>query len=155
MKTSVVFEQLLQCRKNIVSLIEKNEDILLTEAKGYKNNLLWNAAHCASTLQLLTYGISGNDLPLGLDTINLYRKGTSFDSSKEQIDIAELKEVLISSVEQVKKDYESGVFSTWKEYETSFGTTLRSVEDAILFNNIHEGIHLGYMLAQIKAIRNN
>ena len=32
-------------------------------------------------------------------------------------------------------------------YETSFGYTLHGVEEAILFNNTHEGMHIGTILA--------
>ena len=30
---------------------------------------------------------------------------------------------------------------------TSYNVILKTVEDAIVFNNIHEGLHLGYMMA--------
>ncbi len=35
---------------------------------------------------------------------------------------------------------------------TSAGIRLESVEDAIAFNNFHEGIHLGYVMALKKAL---
>jgi len=42
------------------------------------------------------------------------------------------------------------LFTNYSDYETSFGLNLTSIEEAISFNNIHEGIHFGYLLAMVK-----
>lgn len=34
----------------------------------------------------------------------------------------------------------------------ALGMDLKNIEDAVLFNNIHEGQHLGYIMAQKRAI---
>ena len=47
----------------------------------------------------------------------------------------------------LKADYEKGLFKDFKPYATSFGMELAAIEDAILFNNAHEAMHLGTMLA--------
>ena len=41
----------------------------------------------------------------------------------------------------------AGVFSNFTPYTTSYGYTLTCIEDAIHFNNTHEGMHLGVVIA--------
>ena len=47
---------------------------------------------------------------------------------------------------QTRDDYENGRFLNFKEYVTSIGFHLSSIEEAISFNNYHETIHLGFMI---------
>ena len=49
-------------------------------------------------------------------------------------------------------DYDEGYFAEYKTYSTSFGLELRNIENAIIYNNIHEGIHLGHVMAQRKIL---
>ena len=51
-----------------------------------------------------------------------------------------------------KKFYEKGVFNSFQPYTTSTNSTLKSFEEAMEFNNFHEGIHLGYILALKKSL---
>ena len=53
---------------------------------------------------------------------------------------------------RLRADYEAGRFVRFRRYMTSAGIALAEIEDAISFNNIHEGIHLGYILAQRKLV---
>ena len=50
------------------------------------------------------------------------------------------------------EDYNNSIFQNFSEYPTSYNFTLNSVEDAIQFNNVHEGLHFGYIMAIKKAI---
>ncbi len=50
------------------------------------------------------------------------------------------------------KDYDSDFFSDYTPYTTSFGMDLKSIQDAIIFNNMHESLHYGYIMAQKRAI---
>jgi len=52
----------------------------------------------------------------------------------------------------LRTDYDAGIFVGYQSYLTSAGVQLESVEDAIVFNNYHEGIHLGYLLGLRKAL---
>jgi len=101
---------------------------------GFKNNLFWNIAHVVVTQQLLCYRLSG------LDTL----------VDEEWI---ELKELLFSTIEKIEEDIEAGLFNEFKEYPTSTGFVLKSVGDAFEFNNFHDGIHLGYVLALKKVVK--
>ena len=43
-------------------------------------------------------------------------------------------------------------YDAYNAYETSVGIVLGNIEDALKFNNFHEGIHLGTILAQRKMV---
>ena len=142
---------LRQTRNNLLAFFEKHEGKANFIPKGFNNNLYWNFAHCIVTQQLLIYKLSGNEMLVDEDIINKYRKGTKVDTDvPSSIEVAKMKDWALATVDQLEKDYESGVFTDYTDYPTSFGVTLKSVEDAILFNNVHEGLHFGYMMAMVK-----
>ena len=147
------FEILRLTRKNTVALLEGcSKEQLTTIPANYNNNVLWNAAHNLVTLQLLCYKLSENKVNLDSSLIDTFRKGTKATENLK-IDVEELKTLLISTADQLEEDYNKGLFKKdFDSYPTSYGFTLNSIEDAITFNNLHEGIHFGYMLAQKKAI---
>jgi len=151
MKISTTFEHLSQVRKNIIAQLDKHSSKIETIPNGHSNSLLWNAAHNVVTLQLLAYKLSGLPMNISDDMVNLYKKGTKA-SEINNIDVSELKSLLISTATQLKTDYESGLFKNYSPYTTSFGVTLSSIEDVISFNSIHESVHLGYMMAMSKNI---
>jgi len=59
---------------------------------------------------------------------------------------------MFTVLDQTEKDLEAGIFKTYQEYPTSTGYVITSVQDALNFNNFHEGIHLGYILALKKSL---
>ena len=120
--------------------------------KGFNNNLFWNIAHVVTTQQLLCYYLS--DVPMKIDNfwVENFKKGTIPTIKIEKEHISTLKQILTDQPNEMLKDYTDGIFKSYKTYETSFGTTLNSIDDAIRFNNIHEGLHLGYMMAMRKLI---
>ncbi len=120
--------------------------------EGFKNNLIWNIAHVIVTQQLLVYKLSG--LPMLVDNamVNAFRKGTKTEGIVTQEEVHKIKSLLFSTLDQTQKDLGAGLFKSFQEYPTSTGFVLKSTEDAMNFNNFHEGIHLGYVLALKKAI---
>jgi hypothetical protein len=46
------------------------------------------------------------------------------------------------------KDYDDDFFPDYTAYSTSFGIDLKNIQDAIIFNNMHESLHFGYVMAQ-------
>lgn len=115
---------------------------------GYNNNLFWNIAHCAATMQLLVYSLSDSEWRISKDIVKGYRNGTKPEKGYTQEDVDSVKAILITSAEQCQVDYESGFFgSSYKGLVTKTGFDLKTVEDAIQFNLYHEGLHMGYVLA--------
>ncbi|MCF6295653.1 MAG: DinB family protein [Flavobacteriaceae bacterium] len=120
--------------------------------KGFSNNIIWNIAHTIVTQQLLVYNLSGLPIIISEEMIESYRKGTKPERDLTQAEVDEVKRLLFSTIEKTKEDYNNGVFKTYNEYTVSTKSTLTNVEEAIAFNNFHEGIHLGYILALKKSL---
>jgi len=120
--------------------------------EGFNNNIFWNIAHIVITQQLLVYNLSGLPMLISDAMAAKYKKGAKVENDVTQDEVIELKALLFSTVEKTKEDYKSGVFKAYSSYTTSTDSTMACVEEAIAFNNFHEGIHLGYILALKKSI---
>jgi hypothetical protein len=127
-------------------------DQLNVVPKGYRNSIYWNIAHVVVTQQLLVYKLSDVPMLIDADLVDAYRKGTKTEHDVTQQEVNHLKTLLFSTIEQTQKDYNSGTFKTYNQYTVSTKSTLTCVEEAIEFNNFHEGIHLGYILAMKNSI---
>ncbi|PQJ80985.1 DinB family protein [Polaribacter porphyrae] len=111
--------------------------------EGFKNSIAWNVAHLVVTQQLLHYKLSGLN-PLCTDElIEAHRKGTSPTKTFTAEEFEEVKELLVALPNTLEEDYTAGIFKNYTEYPTSTGFVLSSIENAIPFNNFHEGIHYG------------
>lgn len=119
---------------------------------GFNNNLIWNIAHVVVTQQLLVYKLSGLPLMIDEQMVDRYKKGTKTEHVATAEEVKEIRALLFSTLDQTEKDLEEGIFKKYMEYPTSTGFVLKSIEDAITFNNFHEGIHLGYILALKKSL---
>ena len=127
-------------------------DQLNEVSKGYRNSIYWNIAHVVVTQQLLVYKLSGIPMLVETALVDTYRKGTKTERDVTQQEVNHLKTLLFSTIEQTQRDYDSGIFKTYNQYTVSTNSTLTCVEEAIEFNNFHEGIHLGYILAMKNSI---
>ena len=138
------FEILRKARELV---LKELEDLSLEDLHkiptGFKNNIAWNAAHISVTQQLIHYGLSGLPMAISDELIATHRKGTSPTKVFTADEFEELKSFLKSLPEKLVTDYEAGVFKEYKTYPTSTGYVLTSIENAISFNNIHEGMHYG------------
>ncbi|MEQ8713240.1 MAG: DinB family protein [Cyclobacteriaceae bacterium] len=148
-----IFETQRVTRANIISLVEAfSAEQLNHIPEGYNNNLAWNLGHLLVTQQLLVYRLSGLPGYLSDELIDRYRKGTKPEAPISDEEVATIKEQLLTLVDQTATDWAEGKFGEYKEYPTSFGVTLRSTADAMQFNNSHEALHLGYMMAMKKLV---
>jgi len=147
------FYLLKSTRENFLRVINKlSPEQLNTIPEGFNNNLAWNLGHVLVTQQLLCYNLSGNKVVINEDWIHKYRKGTKPMNLIEREEIDDIKELLVSTVDILQKDYEQGLFLSFQEYSTSYGVTLQSIEEAISFNLAHEAMHLGSMIMLRKFV---
>ncbi|WP_034042674.1 DinB family protein [Wocania ichthyoenteri] len=123
--------------------------------KGFNNNIIWNIAHVVVSEQLLAYKLSGLQSVLSDEMINKYRKDTKPENDVTQDEVNDIKRLLFSTLENTKADYNNNVFKTYNTYTVSTtGNTLNNIDEALQFILTHEGIHYGYVLALLKAIKN-
>lgn len=119
---------------------------------GFKNNIAWNVAHLVVTQQLLHYKLSGLDCLVPDDLIEKYRKGTTPIEEFTQEEFEEIKELLAGLPDTLEEDFNEGIFKEYTEYPTSTGFVLTDIETAIKFNNFHEALHLGTIMALTKLV---
>ncbi|OEK09398.1 hypothetical protein A8C32_11810 [Flavivirga aquatica] len=149
------FQILNNTRSLFNKIIENNtlEDLNKTP-NGFKNNIIWNIGHIVVTEQLLAYKLSGLPLQLSDEMIGKYMKGTKPESNINQEDVNEIKSLLFSTIEKTKEDYTNNAFKNYTEYTVSTtGNTLTNINEAFQFIIVHEGIHYGYVLALLNAIK--
>lgn len=140
-------------RENALKLSEAfNPEQLNLIPAGFNNNLIWNLGHMVITQQLLLYKMSGNELRVDKSLVNKYKKGSKPEAYIEETEIKHIQELLISTSEQAKQDFEAGLFKEYKHYSTSYGFELLGIEDSVAFNNVHEAMHLGNLLSMRKFI---
>ena len=120
--------------------------------KGFKNNIAWNITHLLVTQQLLCYKLSGLDCLISDEMITYFQKGTAPTYTISESEFNTIKELFLQLPDQLKNDYDTGLFESYSEYKTSVDVNLNSIEDGIIFNLYHEGIHLGIILQLLKFI---
>ncbi len=136
-------------------VLRKSRDLVLKELEGltleqihtipagFNNNIAWNVAHLVVTQQVLHYKLSGLNCLCPDDLIDAHKKGTSPTKTFTEEEFDEVKELLMGLPDTLQEDFEAGIFENYTEYPTSTGFVLSSIDNAIAFNNFHEGIHYG------------
>lgn len=149
MLTDQVFNLHKATRENLLTFLEnKTPEQLAIVPQGFNNNIWWNIAHCVAQGQLLCYKMAQLEPVVAQDFIEKYKKGTYPDGNIPTLeDIQALRELLLRTQKQLQNDYQRGVFENFQPYLTSYGYELKSIEDAINFNNAHEAMHLGTIKA--------
>lgn len=144
-----------QTRKNFYLLMKQYSiDQINHIPEGFNNNLLWNFGHILVTQQLLCYSLSNLPMLVEDHWIAAYRKGSKPEAYVKEEEYGVLLDFSKSSLVQLESDLSKGVFEEYKEYETSFGLKLTSIQDALSFNALHETMHLGYAMALSRALKN-
>ena len=121
---------------------------------GFNNNIIWHVGHILVTQQALVYKLSGLETMVNEELIQKYRKGTKPESLVSQKEVDEIKGLLFKTIEKTHQDYLNGVFENYQEYTVSTtGNTLKSVDDALHFALFHEGLHIGYIMSLLRAVK--
>lgn len=147
------FNNLRATRQKFIYFLEElSLDALNEIPQNFNNNIFWNIAHAIVTQQLLMYRMTGLKGYVDQTYIDSFKKGTKPESKYSQEQLLYIKEHIFELLDRTEQDYKNNVLGPYQTYETSYGIVLNSVEDALIFNNMHEALHLGYIMAQRKAI---
>jgi len=149
-----LFDITLQNRKRLHKILEStSKEQLLEIPNGYNNNIWWNIAHVVVTQQLLVYKLSGLQIRIPEEFVDRFKKGTTPDGTATDVEMKQIKNFLISTIEWMEEDYKKGLFKHFNEYTTSAGVTLKNTDDAMAFNLYHEGLHMGAIISLLKAVK--
>ena len=124
-----------------------SEEAYFNIPQGFDNNIAWNLGHIIVTQQALHYRLSGQPTLTNKEDVAMFKTGSSPADWTSRPDIGRLLELLVEAGPKLQDDYAAGLFATFRPYTTFTGITLRTIEDALAFNNFHEGLHLGTILA--------
>ena len=148
-----LFATLTQNRKIFHKILSRTPiEVLIDIPNGFRNNIWWNISHIVATQQILMYRWSGLPARVGEEWIDVYKKGTMPNTIPSKHQVSELSDLLIQTVTWAQEDYKEGLFKTYTKYTTSTKVTISSVEDAMAFNNFHEGYHLGSVVSLQKVL---
>ena len=151
--TDFSLNTLRQIRQNCLAITERySHEQLQVIPRGFNNNLIWNLGHILVTQQLLHYGLAQQPLRIPKEWVSKYRKGTRPEGQVSPEEVTDIRSALIHTVDQLGKDLRTNMFDQYKPYPTSTGVELTNIEEALLFNHLHEGIHLGSLLAIRKLV---
>ena len=149
--------QAINTIKNLRSAILKMTDELTIEQlntipEGFSNNIIWNLAHIVAAQQTVCYSRSGLPTFVEDSFITAYKPGTKPEGYVDENEVSAIKALLLSTIEQLEKDYTEGIFKVYTTVTTRYGVLLASVEDGISFIPFHDGFHMGYILALKRLI---
>jgi hypothetical protein len=133
-------------------LKELSDEQLNTIPKGFSNNIIWNLGHMMVSQQLLCYKLSGLDCGISDTLIDRYKTGSRPNDITTHNEVESIKTNFLTLAENLKHDYSDKKFKVYATYTTRIKTTLNSIDDAIVFNTYHEGIHLGIILQLLKLV---
>lgn len=141
------FDINLSSRNILLKFLENNSlEQLNAIPEGFSNNLIWNIGHIVVVQQMLVYNLSGLPMFISDEMVEKYKKGTKPEAPVTQEEVEQLKKLLYATLEQTKKDFTNGVFKEYKAFTTMSGFNIRNAQEAMEFNNYHEGVHTGVMM---------
>jgi len=146
--------EILRANRLLIGKIIENLTLeqLNKTPKGFKNNIAWNVAHLVVTQQVLCYQLSSLPVLVTEEMVEAFRKGTAPTGAISQDELDVIKEQFFGLPDTLEEDYNAAIFKDYNSYTTSANVTLNSIEDAIQFNNFHEGIHLGTIFSLRKLV---
>jgi hypothetical protein len=121
---------------------------LLHVPDGADNNVLWNLGHIVLSHYRLVYRPAGATVPVPETWNEWFLPGTSPGSwTDEGPAVGEVLDQFHGQFERIGADHNAGLFDAYKPFELKSGAKLSSAEEAMAFNLMHEGIHIGAVIA--------
>jgi hypothetical protein len=155
MKLATLEEQTLRSREAVAALARRHLNRADEIPAGWNNNLRWHVGHLVVTPHRLTRRLLGEALPFPDDYTGWFAKGSS-PASWAGASIPSLEvliERMLQDVAPLFRDFRDRLDQPFASpLETSVGIVLRTPEDGLVMNLLHDGIHLGMMIALIRAL---
>lgn len=131
----------------IDSVNDLSADQLNEVPPGFNNNIIWNLGHLIAVQQGVCYVRAGVKPVTDEKYVVLYKPGTKPDKYVAGDEVKTIKELLLSSLDLFKTDYQTNMFANYPAWTTRYGVELSNIDDALQFLLFHEGLHSGFVAA--------
>ena len=128
---------------------------LNTIPQGYNNNIIWNLTHLICAQQSMCYVRAGLSIKVSDDYFSPYLPGTKPERFVNGTEIDVIKELLISTLDQLQVDVDQDAFNNYSPSAMTpkvYGIEVNNIDEAFDFLLYHEGFHSGYILALKHAV---
>ncbi len=140
-------------RKQLLKIVE---DLSLEQLNkipaGFNNNIIWNMGHLIAAQQGICYKRCGLELRIEEAFFMKYKPDTKPEGFVNQDEVDEIKTLLFSTLQQFDIDVNDQIFTAYPNFTTRYGVELSSIADAIHFLPMHEGLHIGAIIALKKLV---
>ena len=121
--------------------------------EGFTGNIAWHLGHMVCTHRGLVYQLNGAGSDLEKDFVMKYKKDSVPETPIDREEWNFILDKLISQADDLEKDLANEeVWGDTHEYPTSYNFTITTLLEAVKFSNIHQALHLGYVLALKRVV---
>lgn len=148
--------QTMITRGKIASLARANSARADVIPAGWNNNLRWHIGHLVVTPRRLTSLMLGEPLGLPEEYNAWFAKGTGPRDwgSAPVPPLEQLVAEMTTEMDKVFAEMAPRLSERYpQDYETTVGIVLRSPGDGLTMSFLHDGIHLGLLLALNRALK--
>jgi hypothetical protein len=136
----------------LASIEDLSTDQLNVIPAGFNNNIAWHLGHLVASQQGVCYARAGMKTRITDEVFNSYKPGSKPEGKIAEEEIKHIKDLLFSSLDVLKEDYEKGLWTNYPAWNTRYGIELKSIDEALDFLHFHEGLHSGYILSIKKIV---
>jgi hypothetical protein len=137
-----------------IHLLRQIEDLtpaqLNTIPATYSNNIIWNLGHLTAAMQNVCYVKAGLPPTIEEQYFKPFMPGTKPEGVRSETDIKKVKEILITSTDQLQADYDKKIFVNYVPPPMIlkiYGFEILDIDSALEYVLYHDGYHTGVMNA--------
>lgn len=120
---------------------------------GFTGNIAWHIGHMVSTHKGLVYQLNSTPSGLEKDFVVKYKKGSLPKNPISQEEFEFITEQLLNQIDELEEDLQKDdFFGENIPYATSYNYNLNSFEECLKFSNLHQALHLGYIMALKRSL---
>jgi hypothetical protein len=133
---------LIKTRLSLLTAIaDLTDEQLNTAPAGFNNNIIWNVGHLVAAQQGICYLRAGLPMLMDAELHALYKPGSLPAAPANAAEIKFIKQLLVSTLNQLELDVQQGLFDNYTPWINRFGFEINNIGDALCYLPYHDGLH--------------